>query len=101
MTTTEKLCPGIQKAVEFLNMEGFLTTDSGDGSHWHEGMDCAMKDPMVAIDVAKEQLIIESERLHDILRAENIRATVEASYSPLDGHAVIVAYGPEMVKLGK
>lgn len=96
----EELSPGIKNAVQFLNMEGFQTIDSGDGSLAKEGMECAFEEPMVGIQVEPDFLITATHRLRSILLAEGVEARVEGSYSPDDETAVIVAFGTDLVNLG-
>ena len=50
----DELCPGIKHVVLWLNSLGYKTTDSGDGSHYMDGMDCAVPDPMVVIEFENE-----------------------------------------------
>lgn len=85
--------PGILKTVQFLNANGFKTTDSGDGET-HD-FECDMPFPYVHIEVNPYELISESQRLFWLLAAEgvavgecneeNTAPTVEASYNPAWG----------------
>lgn len=45
-----KISPGIRELVRKLNEAGFVTTDSGDGSNYENGMECAIPFPNVHID---------------------------------------------------
>lgn len=96
----QELCPGIREAVRFLQMEGFETIDSGDGSLAKAGMECAFDEPMVGIKVEPHSLIVDSHRLRSILLANQINANIEASYNPDDEVAVIVVFGPDLINLG-
>lgn len=90
----DDICPGIKDVVRLLTKEGFETVDSGDGSHFKEGMEGAFEEPMVACLGEKgPDLFFRAMRLLHILRENGYEARVEATYSPNDGIATIVAYG--------
>lgn len=88
------ICPGILKVVDLLNANGFKTTDSGDGSHFKDGMEGAFEVPMVAcLETIGPGFGIRAQQLLYILRENGYEAQVEAVYSPNDGIATIIAYG--------
>lgn len=90
----EEICPGIAEVVNLLNAEGFVTTDSGDGSHLKDGMECAWDVPMVVcLETIGPGFGIRAKQLLYILRENGYEAQVEATYSPNDGIATIIAYG--------
>ncbi len=90
----DDICPGIKAVVRLLTKEGFHTTDSGDGSHFKEGMEGAWEMPMVAcLEESERDLTFRAMRLLHILRENGYEAQVEATYSPNDGVATIIAYG--------
>ena len=90
----EEICSGIVDVVNLLNANGFVTTDSGDGSHFTEGMDCAWEVPMVVCqETMGPGFGIRAYQLLYILRENGYEAQVEAIFSPNDGIASIVAYG--------
>lgn len=86
----EHLDPGIVEHVRVLNAHGFTTTDSGDGSK--EGrVEGAVGWPHVVCVVAPCDLLKEADRCMEVLRQPPFGPgwTVEASYSPHDGIAVL------------
>ena len=80
---------GIRDRVVALRSAGFKTTDSGDGSkaEWMEG---AMPFPNVAATCAPGDLLAEADRMVAVLAAFP-GATVEATYLPESGHAILLA----------
>lgn len=64
----DKLSPGIRNAVLWMRKNGFETTDSGDGSNYGQGMECAVPYPMIAIVVSKADLLDEADRLAELDR---------------------------------
>lgn len=95
----EDLCPGIRACVAYLNKVGFETTDSGDGSHFAAGMECAWEEPMVVIQATEHTMVGLSRQLHRLVHDKQNLAgiQIEATYSPVDGVASVIAYGPELV----
>jgi hypothetical protein len=95
----EHLCPGIRQTVEWLQSEGFNTTDSGDGVG-NEGMECAIPFPNVFMTCSEDILIQETKRLQTLLAVKGIEvqplqpddpqpAHIEASYDPSTGLGII------------
>lgn len=97
------LSPGIRELVVMLNNNGFETTDSGDGSLFKEGMECACPVPMVSIRVTKYSLISEADRLTKLLKERGLvftapqtteeaekAASLEATYFPTTDVAMIL-----------
>ncbi len=90
--------PEVRTLVEWLNLNGFRTTDSGDGRNYSAGMEGAVPFPMVAIGVESEALTAEADRLAELMSnvfglifSERPGApNIEASYNPGDGCAVVV-----------
>lgn len=96
----EGLSPGIRSVVLELNALGFETSDSGDGSAFRDGMECAFEEPMVVV-VCRDpnKLIRGSIALRDYLRVFRPYmkgVSVEASYSPIDGIASVLLYGDDL-----
>jgi hypothetical protein len=95
----DKICPGIKPVVDLLQRYGYETTDSGDGSHYEEGMKCAWVEPMVVCKLQDYHGLRESSRhILQLLRRHGFEAQVEASYSPNDDISSVVAYGSGLVK---
>lgn len=86
------ICEGIRGAVEWLNSAGFKTSDSGDGSHFRDGMEGAMEDPMVYIVSNPCSLVRDANRLRDMLDGVG-GIEIQAMYGPLDGNAGILVTG--------
>ena len=94
------LNPGIRMLVQFLNEQGFETTDSGDGkTNVESGMECAMDVPNVHMIVRPaDRIVHESRRLYDVMKdhgialgplgEDGIGPTIEASYSPVDNISI-------------
>jgi hypothetical protein len=84
---SEGLDPGIKATVHLLRAHGFKTTDSGDGVSKpadERVFDC----PHVAATVKPKDIVAEARRMQGVLGDE---WRVEASYSPGDGVAVLLA----------
>ena len=93
------LDPGIVEVVAFLRRHGFRTTDSGDGRSKGDTMDCALDVPNVAMVCEPGTLLAEADRLRATLEAAGVALTTEnapsiqASYDPVDGSAVVLLLG--------
>ena len=100
MIDYDDLCPGIRTAVRWLHSLGYETTDSGDGSHFFDGMEGAMPEPMVAIQFpATTDLIDQANRLaRRLIHAGVSDVRVDASYSPGES-AIVVLSGDGLRKL--
>ena len=73
------ISPGVRELVAELNGQGFVTTDSGDGSNYVEGMECALPFRHVFGFVPDNATLEEcAERLQELYPD----ARVEVSYSP-------------------
>jgi hypothetical protein len=104
----DQLSPGVRDLVLWLNEQGFETTDSGDGSNFEEGMECATPHPMVVIVVEPPTLVVPmADRLCMLLEERGISFKVPAhgcedppgeftwpqiqgNYDPNDGMAFII-----------
>lgn len=85
--------PGIRKTVEWLTAQGFITTDSGDGSTGDFA--CDLPCPYVHMLVAPALLVSETDRLVQLLAARGVKVqpmdeacsvpVIEGSYNPGDG----------------
>lgn len=93
---TSALDPGIVAAVTFMRGHGFETTDSGDGVS-KGGVGAGEADvlafPHVFAVVSPAAMVAEADRLAALPWESAFRARprVEASYSPDDGVAVLMA----------
>ena len=84
------LDPGIADLVVVLRMQGFETTDSGDGESKNpEHME--LDYPHVMMVIPSTNIVGESKRLQDWVDADRKLQnwTVEASYSPKDDVALL------------
>lgn len=92
----DDLDPGIRGVVRFLNLNGFRTTDSGDGvSKAGSGQDFDPV-PHVHMVVRPERMLDEAERLLFALRTIEVTPdgmSIQATYDPADGTAVLSLYG--------
>lgn len=96
----DEICDGIVGFVKLLHDEGLETTDSGDGSLFGDGMECAFEEPMVAISIDSTRLIWYTRKVNDLINRYGLEATVEGSFNPADGSgsdAVILVYGPGLL----
>ena len=97
----ESLSPKIRKLVRKLNEWGFDTTDSGDGTNYKEGMECAVPYPMVVIllDREKKDPFEETDRLTKLLTDAGVEIGteqepdmyrfVQLTYTSLDGNCIV------------
>lgn len=93
MINYDQLDPGIRQVVRQLNDLGFVTTDSGDGVSKTD-MEGAMDVPNVAIKVDPFYLLGEADRLYRHCAEWGLEDfTIQASYDPVDGSAVILLLG--------
>lgn len=116
----EQLDPGIRETVRFFHEHDFITCDSGDGVSKLEAGEMMDDDyssfmdvPHVVIVAAPFALVDVADRVATVLSKVGIKLTpatpegmddgsqvvVEASYSPNDGHAVVVVTGLDDQKL--
>lgn len=95
----EDLDPGIRGLVRWLRDRDFETVDSGDGVSKEGVYDDFLPFPHVAMLTTPEKLVTESWRLKALLEAHGITFEakdpetdphIDASYSPIDGHAVLM-----------
>lgn len=108
---TSDLDPGIRNVVEWLQGLGFHTTDSGDGKTKIGIDEDAIDIPHVFMTVKPSDLVGHAGHLMAYLRAIGIevtpmgldekRPTIEATYDPADGTAVIALYGVDDEMLTK
>jgi hypothetical protein len=96
----DTLDPGIRGTVRWLQENGFHTTDSGDGASKSDliATGDALDFPHVFMTCAPEVLVSEARRLYAMLGSFG---TVEATYSPNDGIAVLALIGVTDDKLPK
>jgi hypothetical protein len=89
----EGLDPGIREVVALLRVNGFETTDSGDGRTkignpaWNQ--ECLLDIPHVFMLTTPDRLVQEADRLADLIAARGVevgtaRVWIEATYSPRD-----------------
>jgi len=93
-----ELDAGIRETVRALWRAGFAPTDSGDGRK--VGMACALDVPHVFLRCDPALLVAESSRLHELVTSWGLAAvdaagvpTIQASYAPADGVAVLMLCG--------
>lgn len=87
----DNLSPKIKDAVLFLRKLEFNTCDSGDGSNFENGMECALPFPHIIIQSTKRNFISECDRLSIIFKRKSItKVTIEGSYDPMDESAIIL-----------
>ena len=67
-----EISPGVRKLVAWLNKKGFHTTDSGDGSNFKAGMECAVEFPMVAMVSTPVALISDANYLVALLKTVGV-----------------------------
>lgn len=91
-----ELDPGIRDLVWFLRDNEFDTTDSGDGYSKADANgvmpDCSIAAPHVFMIVDADKMVEEAHRLFSIMEElvdMNDGPSIEVSYSPQDGQAVL------------
>lgn len=98
------LDPGIRRTVTWLRSLGFETTDSGDGASKVGEMECAVDFPHVhMLGTTFGGLIDTAKRLREACRSANLpieSGTIQATYDPFDGSAVVSLYGIDDAKIG-
>lgn len=98
MIDLEKIQPKMRPVVEFLNQNGFKTTDSGDGvTNVEAGMEGAMNFPHVVVNLGETLLIPELvasvKRLTALMQTQNFGfgdGDIEVSYSVTTGLALVI-----------
>ena len=87
----EQLSPGIRNAVRWFHEQGLETVDSGDGSNFANGMECAIEDPMVVICTDPGNLTDLADELQKALAEKDlVDFRIEASYSPGEPTFILV-----------
>lgn len=106
----DNLDPGIRGTVRLLRSHGFDTVDSGDGVSKMqapglepEERDCVNDFPHVVVRCSPDKLVATADHLAKVIRGVGIRLdpltpdpsapTVQASYDPADGSAIVVLCG--------
>lgn len=92
------LDPGIRETVRWLNAASFRTTDSGDGVSKREMIASgeALGVPHVAMRVHPRVIVSEANRLLELVIARGLISdpgTIQATYDPADGIAMIMLIG--------
>ena len=92
--------PAMRGLVDWLNDNGFRTTDSGDGvTNVAAGMEGALPFPHVVIRTEPQYMVREAKRLLSTLEEDHIAVygvpgrSIEATFSPVDGVATIMLVG--------
>jgi hypothetical protein len=94
----DELDPGVQGTVWLLRRAGFETVDSGDGASKDPEYEDTLPFPHVHMLSTPSELVRDADRLKAVLEEAGVafRAVdpetdphIEASYSPVDGHAVL------------
>lgn len=105
----DEIDPGIRGLVRKLREKGFETVDSGDGVSKLGEMEDALPFPHVAMLSTPGELVSEADRLMVCLAEWGVSfepalpltdPQVEASYSPVDGHAVLMITNVDDKMLG-
>jgi hypothetical protein len=105
MINYDDISPNVRKTVKLLNDLGWETVDSGDGSHFEEGMECAVPYPMIAVR-GDRLLLDQCDALRAQLESFGVEVTdpdpfgpypngvhIEAHYSPICKEAIITIVG--------
>ncbi len=102
----------LRKTIEWLNRQGFKTTDSGDGQNHADGMECALEFVHIVVVADPGVMAAEADRLHllfsragvdfgkvvldvAVQNGEDPASKIEATYDPQDEVATIIIYGVE------
>lgn len=92
---------GLRKTVIWLNTNGFITVESGDGdTSLSDKYECDRDYPYVMMTVEPQDIIKETERLYQLLRQQYITVdtiggdiSIQASFDPANYSAVICLMG--------
>lgn len=95
-----ELDPNIRETVRLLRRAGFDTTDSSDGAT-HRYMSADIDFPYVCVHTSPEDMVNASRKIKPLLESVGVSfsipqsqdhagPTIEASYSPVDGVAVVM-----------
>lgn len=98
------ITPGITKTVEWLNNNGFDTSDSGDGVvNIAAMMEGALEYPNVTIPVRPAEMVYMASALLILLKKVGVDVLpasedtsipcISASYDPADNSAIVMLYG--------
>lgn len=90
-----ELNPGVRELVkELREVHGFNTTDSGDGTNLANGMEGALEERHVYMEVTPETFFAEGDRLHVIYPD----GYIEASWWPGSGTCMLLFF-PDGLKV--
>lgn len=93
----DEVAPTLQGAVRFLWAVGYITTDSGDGTNFENGMECALPYDHIFIELTRpETLVDHCGYLRSLMDNHNCPdIDVEGSYNPTSGISIIGLYDHE------
>lgn len=102
----EDLNPGIRETVWWLHAQNFDTVDSGDGKTGDHA--CDRSRPYVAIVVQPRQLVLDANRLKQVLVDRGVTLVpvggdgpwLQASYDPTNGVGLLNLHGVDDRLLG-
>jgi len=93
------LASGVKDLVIFLNENGFVTTDSGDGTG---ELECSCSFPMIAFDTCCDDpkfMLSFADRLMEFLENHGVEfsddidgPSIQAIYNPADGLVTVMLY---------
>lgn len=97
----DNISKNVRNLVRLFNDNGFHTTDSGDGSHYQEGMEGAIPYPMIAIKLEAHAFnaVKDSYRLQKLLIDNGLsisklmhddEPTIQLNFSPVCGLALLI-----------
>lgn len=92
-----EISPGIRAAVKWFNDRGYVTTDSGDGTNYLNGMEDAFPYDHVFIQLQDTNCLAQqTNHIFDSLKEVGcLNVEVELMYSPKDELAIIMVSDPE------
>ena len=106
----DELDPGIRRLVRKLRDAGFETVDSGDGYSKEGVYEDFLPFPHVAMLSTPSHLVADADRLMACLEEWGVSfepkdpetdIQIEASYSPVDGHTVLLLSNVDDTMLGE
>jgi hypothetical protein len=105
----DELDTGVQGTVWFLRRAGFETVDSGDGSSKDPDYEDVLPFPHVHMLSTPSEIVRDADRLMAVLEERGVNfepvdpetdPMIEASYSPVDRHAILSLFNVDDKLLG-
>lgn len=77
----EQLNPGIRELVKELRDLEYETTDSGDGTNHANGMEGAMEERHVVVQLHRDDMVDHTDEIMELLKGRYPKVRIECSWS--------------------